>query len=287
MVYLFYHYSRERSPLWVVALLSFVLFFAGTPTFAVDPWGALRGWISAGLLLLLARISDDMADIPIDRITHPGRLLSRADRATLRQMRGVQLGLIGLLLGLQWLSATVALFILAVLAVYGVFFAIKHRFSIIVQSVVVNSTLGVLPIYAELARCGQISGAGLLMGLFFWLGALAHDYSHSILDARDESPERLSPMNRLDAKRLAIASLILFLTSGAVGLLLYGLHYTGPLFLALLLVCLVVMTRLEVRLIRRPGRATAKPFYWFGYVFFLLPALGYIVSQSVIGDTWG
>lgn len=276
------YYMRERSPLWLILVLSFVLFFAGLPSPPVDGWTALQGWVSASLLLLLARISDDMADVPIDQMTSPTRLLCRADMGTLRHMRWWQLGLVGLLLILQLPSIYPLVFILSVMAIYGGFFAFKHRFPIIAQTVVVNGTLALFPVYGELLLTGRIGGSGLLMGLFFWLGALAHEYSHSLLEVSGEDPTRLNPINRLNQRYLAIGSLILFTLSGLVGLILHGLQYTRPVFLLVLLGCMVIMVYLEIPLIRKPGRTTAKPFYWFGYAFFLLPALGHILSAGLL-----
>lgn len=285
MAILIHHYLRERSPIGLIVVLSFVLFFAGLPGPPVDKWAALQGWLSASLLLLLARISDDMADVPIDQMTHPTRFLCQADMSTHRQMRWAQWVLVGLLLILQVPSGYGLLFILAVVAIYGGFFAFKHQFPIIAQTVVVNSTLALFPVYGELLLTDRIGGGGFLMGLFFWLGALAHEYSHSLLETGGEDSTRLNPINRLNQTYLAIGSLILFALSGSVGLLLHGLHYTGPVFLLVLLGCMVVMVYLEIPLIRKPGRATAQPFYWFGYAFFLLPALGHILSTGL--SLWG
>lgn len=281
VTFLIHQYMRERSPIWLIVVLSFVLFFAGLPGPPVDKWAALQGWLSASLLLLLARLSDDMADVPIDQMTHPTRFLCQSGRGTLRQMRWGQWGLVALLVILQLPSVCTLLFILSAVAIYGSFFAFKHRFPIIAQTVVVNSTLALFPLYGELSLTGQITRFGLLMGLFFWLGALAHEYSHSLLEKGDEDPTQLNPINYLNQQYLAIGSMILFALSASVGVLLYGLHYTGPVFLWVLLGCMVVTVYLEIPLIRKPSHATAKPFYWFGYAFFLLPALGHILFTGL------
>lgn len=276
------HYARERCPPVLLGALSLALFFAGVSHFPVAPLDAARGWLSMVLFLLLVRLSDDVADIPIDRLTHPQRFLCAADKPTLHIVRWLQLSAAGALVLLQVPRADASAFIVVTTIIYACFFMLKHRFPIIVQALMLNSALAVFPVYGELLLMGQITGFSLLMGLFFWLGGIAHDFSHCLMDATGMDADQLNPINRVNQKHLAIWSLIIFSASGSIGVLLYRLQYTGPLFLTALLIGIAAMLYLEIPLIRKPSIKTAKPFYWFGFVFFLLPALTHQVETILI-----
>lgn len=276
------HYARERCPPALLGTLSLVLFFAGVSHFPVAPLDAARGWLSMVLFLLLVRLSDDVADIPIDRITHPQRFLCAVNEPTLQIVRWLQLCLAGVLVLLQVPRADASAFIVVTTIIYACFFALKRRFSIITQALMLNSALAIFPVYGELLLMGQITGFSLLMGLFFWLGGIAHDFSHCLMDTTGLDANQLNPINRVNQKYLAAWSLIIFSVSGSIGLLLYRLQYTGPLFLTALLIGIIAMLFLEVPLIRKPSKKTARPFYWFGFVFFLLPALTHLIETILI-----
>ena len=116
---------------------------------------------------------------------------------------------------------------------------------------------------------------------FVFLGALAHDLSHSLLDTGTTTPEALNPINRINQKLLAWLSLVLYLISGACGLSLVYNHWTGSGFAGCLALTVAIMFYLEVRLIRHPCAETAKPFYIFGFLFFLLPIIGHVVDLAI------
>lgn len=275
---LLFRYLRERCPVAVLVPLSLVLFIAGIRHLPVNPADALRGWLTMGLCLLLLRLSDDLADREIDRLTHPDRLTCSADPTALKALKRARIWMLLGAIALQLPDYHLLLPLLVASAFYGIFFGIKRRFSPLLQPVVLNSALGLFPIYGELLLHGHTSPFGLLLGLFFWLGALAHDYAHCVMDIREQDAARLNPINRTPPRLLAVISLCLFTASGIVGLVLYCLHYTGHLFLGVLAVCTLVIAYLEIRLLRAPKAPNARPFYWWGFLFFLLPALAHLLE---------
>lgn len=268
-------YAKERSPLAFTAILSLLLFAAGLKNFDVHPALFLSGWLSMFIFLFMIRLSDDICDIPIDSITHPQRALC-SGLSPLQTMNRFRLLAIALFLALQLGHPGALLFAGLTLLFFGVFFKLKPGLHPLVHTTLLNASLCIFPVYSGLLLYGEITQFHLLMGGFFWLGGLAHDYSHSLLDTRDSAPETLNPINRIDQGFLAKLSLLLFLVSGALGLLL---AYSNGLpwgFLGGLVLMLVLMLRLEYKLIRHPSQETAKPFYIFGFLFFLVPVLGHL-----------
>lgn len=268
-------YAKERSPLLFTATLSLLLFSAGLRDFSIAPLLFISGWLSMFIFLFMLRLSDDICDIPIDTITHPERALC-SGLSPLRSMNTFRLLASGLFLLLQINHPYALGFSLLTLLCFGLFFKLKPGLHPLVHTTVLNFSLSIFPVYSGLLLYGEISAFHLLMGAFFWLGGLAHDYSHCLLDTRDSDMTSLNPINRIDQGLLAKLSLVLFLASGALGIALSysnGSHWG---FLSCLTLMLLLMIHLEYKLIRQPCLETAKPFYIFGFLFFLVPVLGHL-----------
>jgi hypothetical protein len=261
----------------VTLLVSAILFSGGVRSVEVDPLLVLRGAAASFLFLFVIRLSDDLCDVEVDRATHPERLLCSNPEA-LRQLRGVRWGLAALALLLlvpRWEALGL---VAASLLLFAGFFLVKHRLPPLAQAALLNASLFPFPALASLLLRGEAGPAELLLGAFFWLGGFAHDCSHCLLDLEDVPPEALPPINRIDQRLLAWISLAAFLLAAALGFALVGAGWAGAGFGACLALTTGVVLALEWRLIRRPGAATAKPFYVFGFAFFLLPALAEVVT---------
>lgn len=268
-------YAKERSPLAFTATLSLLLFAAGLKNFDVHPLLFLSGWLSMFIFLFMIRLSDDICDIPIDSITHPERALC-SGLSPLKIMNRFRLLAIALFLALQLGHPGALLLSLFALLFFGLFFKLKPGLHPLVHTTLLNFSLCMFPVYSGLLLYGEISRFHLLMGGFFWLGGLAHDYSHCLMDTRESAPETLNPINRIDQDFLAKLSLVLFLISGLLGFILAYSNGMPWGFLGCLILMLVLMIRLECKLIRHPSLETAKPFYIFGFLFFLVPVVGHL-----------
>ncbi|MET1077841.1 MAG: UbiA family prenyltransferase [Pseudomonas sp.] len=281
MVHAVLLYARERSPLLLTALLSLLLFAAGLHDFAVEPLLFFRGWLSMCLLLFLLRVSDDICDIPLDRLAHPERALC-SGRAPLNRINAFRALAVLCLLGLQIGHPAALLLVTLTLVFFSLFFRFKPDLHPLLHTALLDGALGLFPLYAGLLLYGEIGTAQLLMGAFIWLGALAHDYAHSVPDRRDSAVQRLNAITRVEPALLACLSLLLFVLSAGVGLRLACSNGLPWGFLGGLLLMTPLILRLEYRLLRRPCAETAKPFYITGFLFFLVPILGHL------GDlAWG
>ncbi|CAM3913488.1 hypothetical protein VA7868_02303 [Vibrio aerogenes CECT 7868] len=268
-------YSRERSPAGITLLIS-VLLLAPVIKHPVHPVVLFTGILSAVLMLFLIRLSDDLCDLGIDRIAHPERLLCR-DQFSVSILKRCRWLVTGPLIVMNTVAAAhpvaMLIFLLSALLICSLFFFIKPWLPTLVHTALLNAMLGIFPCYAGVLTTGHIGMAHLLMALFFWLGSFAHDLSHSLLDTAHTPPGQLKPLNRFNQKTLAMTSLALYLLSAGTGYLLFHYQAVSSVFLAALGICTLVIIRLECALIRHPTRNTARPFYVWGYLFFLLPVL--------------
>ncbi|PCK05421.1 MAG: hypothetical protein COA42_18275 [Alteromonadaceae bacterium] len=275
-------YARQRSPLAFTLGLALALFSAGMQHGDISGLLFLRGWLSMSLLLFLIRLSDDLCDIPVDKLKHPERLLCLPD-APLRQIHIARLALALLLLLLQLPNLQALVFCALSLASFAVFFRLKPKLPTLVHVSLLNASLGLFPLYAALWLHQHIGPAALWMALFFTLGGIAHDLSHSVPDeARPRTPGSHGELEQLKPALLAYLALAAFVLAALAGFQLYRLQLAGLAFASTLGLMLAVVLVLALRLIAKPCEARAKPFYVLGFAFFLLPGLVQVVSVNVL-----
>lgn len=273
-------YQRERSPLPFVILLATLMFCAGLRNFDVEVSNLLIGALTMSVFLLFIRLGDDIADIDIDRHTHPHRALCDG-RARLRHMQYFKVLMVLVMVLLQWGRPDCSAVIVMAVLLSWAFFQQKAHVSAWTNVVLLNASLVLFPMYAGLLLHGEISIFHWLMAAFFWAGGIAHDLSHCILDDKGHVDGVINPINRIPAAVLAKASLAMFGVSAVLGATLFLLGWAGFWFGLMLTVMFVLILWLEYRLIRRPCARTAKPFYTLGFGFFLLPVVGHLVDLSL------
>jgi 4-hydroxybenzoate polyprenyltransferase len=274
-----WRYAEERSPFPLVLVLALLMY---APGFQAWPpaLSFLAGLASMALFLFLIRLSDDICDIPIDRVTHPDRLLSRGalDLQALNRFRlAAAIVALALLAG-RWPAL---LYLGLVWIVFAIFFRLKPKLPTLVHVALLNGSLFVFPTFAGFLESGWPSAGQILLGLFFWSGGFAHDLAHSLMDTHGRDPQLLNPINRIDQRALAQLSLVVFCASAGIGVLLYELQLVSRAFVVCLALMALIMAWLEVRLIRRPAADNAKPFYTFGFLYFLAPA-----TVNLIAARW-
>ncbi|MDW6004195.1 UbiA family prenyltransferase [Vibrio mangrovi] len=276
-----YQYTQERSPLTVLLFIAAILTTSVMP--AIPSYPLVFTTVIMGCLILFTfRITDDIADLPIDKLAHPTRFLCRHEQniRQLKRCREIALAVIGVvsLVITENLQLTVE-FLLAMFAVWSLFFSIKVKLPTLLHALILNATIAILPVYAGLITAGEINQFHILMAVFFWSGGFAHDLSHSIVDRKVTPAEQLKPLHQIDQKGLAILSCIAFLACTFSGSVLFLTGHVGSLFIVVLILNTLYMFYLEHRLIRRPCQETAHPFYIFGFLFFLLPALANTLQE--------
>lgn len=273
-------YQRERSPLPFVFLLATLMFCSGMRNFDVEINEIFTGALTVSVFLLFVRLGDDIADIDIDRLTHPERALCDG-RINIRRMHHFTVFMAFVMLLLQWGRTDCAGMIGLAVVLCGVFFQKKKHFNAWVNVVLLNATLMLFPVYAGLLLYGEVSLFHWLMGAFFWAGGIAHDLSHCILDEVPVGRRAINPINRIPGTLLAKVSLAMFFVSATLGAILFMSGDVGVWFALMLMVTSAFILLLEYRLIRQPCSRTAKPFYTLGFAFFLLPVVGHLVDLTL------
>lgn len=177
-----WNYVVERFPLQVTLPLSGIL-AAGMPR---PETLLLVKCATVALVLFCLRVGDDVADLERDRCLAPKRCLpSGKVRARI----------------LLWWSALAAgaavvanlgnrswPFVLAALAAYACFFALRKKVALFVKPFLSNLIFCLLPLYGEMASTGHVSRASLLSGLFLWTSAVGHEFAHSAADPGSGHP---------------------------------------------------------------------------------------------------
>ena len=231
------------------------------------------------LTLLALRMADDLASIDTDRITHPDRGLpsGRIDAAGLTYAMAT-VATMAVVLNLSRGHFRSLLFLAGVYTLYFLFF---RKIPVLIKPFLSNLVFGWIPPYVAATLLNRFSFEHLMLGLFAYGSAIAHEYAHSV-HAADEASGRLKTYaSLLGPRRSAILSLLMYVAAGTMGLV-YWSHAGRPVFfLLILMVTTIRIIYLEIRLIDDPGVRTARPFYIAGFGFFLFPYSGLIFDNLV------
>ncbi len=268
-------YVKERCPILFLLALSLVLFSANLNFKALTLEAFLSGYLSAFGLLFLIRLSDDICDIPVDRITHPQRVLCQPN-LSLRPFNILRLVTALVLLALQP-TMTATVFIATVLLLGSLFFWLKPRLPTLIHVALLNTSLALFPLYADFLTQNTITLQGTLIGVFFWFGGIAHDFSHSVQDTRHVDRSLLNPLNQINQRLLAKLALVFFVLTYAIGVVISTTFSLGVGFIVSLSILFCFCVYLNWKLILTPNEKLAKPFYVLGFALFLVPCL---VAQS-------
>ncbi len=267
-------FSKERSPLWVTLFISFVL--TQSSVISLKHLPDFTTWIVSitfsFLLLFLLRLSDDICDIPIDSVTDPDRGLpsGRIPERPLRKFRWIA---IAFALAIQFDHSKALIFSFMVFIYYLLFFKFKRSISPILQPALLNVCFLFITIHGTLLFTDTISLDSLMIGGFLWLGAIAHDYAHTVRDRTDLIKRPPSPIHRHSPKMLVILSSVCYFLSVLMGgyISFYLLPYWSFFITLLVTTCYILV--LEINLWKKPNMSSARPFYVWGFVFFLAPIL--------------
>src|SRR5262249_50083362 len=178
--------------------------------------GALATWL--GLLCL--RVADDLTDLERDRALHPQRGLASGAIDPVR-LRDANLGLAAALLALGSRSIWRLGFFVGGCAFYRAWLRWRAHVHPVARPFLSNLVFPLAVLH------GAGPGAwrpALLLGLFAWLAAVAHEFAHNVRTPEEEGPLGPGYARALGARGTAVLGAALFATAALVA---------GPLWLML------------------------------------------------------
>lgn len=271
-------FLKERFPPAVTLPLTFVL-FAGPASLTFMSWPqALAGWLTVFLGLFCLRMADDLSDLETDRVAHPERVLAsgKISEKSLKAFIGLASGVIFLL---NFRGPELALVAAAALF-YGLYFmGVKKRLPIIWRAFWSNAVFALVPLYV-LRLGGGLRGGHWWLAAFVWLGAVAHEWAHNVRGPGEALPGPPGYSELLGPRLSATVALGLFLLAAGCGFMSWWGLGRPPAFGLLLLGTFLKVGHLGGKLLREPSASRARPFYVFGFVFFLLPLAGLVVDRA-------
>ncbi len=271
----------ERFPLKVGIPVALVLFGAPASLLGLDKLRLGVGLISCFLALLSLRIVDDISDMVLDVVAHPERGLVSGKIPVKRLEAFVAVSLI-LILVLNSVFASFWLICFGA-SLYLAFYKQKKRVPLVLQPFLVNLVFLLIPIYSGLLKGESDLKNLLLMGLFVWTGAVAHDFAHSVhgLDEAVFKVETFSSV--LGPKRSARWAIFLYGFSVIFGILFWILADAGSVFVVSLAIMSFIISFQCTRLYFNPKRFMARRLYVSGFLFFLIPLLSLTAKAVFLG----
>jgi 4-hydroxybenzoate polyprenyltransferase len=266
----------ERFPVHVSAPVAVVLCGAALPR---DAWTGLPRIAATGwLLLFAARAWDDLADLRRDRVRRPERVLP-SGRLPERVLRATALGA-----GALGVAGSFALSVPAGACVAGCaaaglgWYAARPRWPGLAGPALVNLAFPALVLLGPLGL-GAAGREALLLALFAWTAAVAHDLGHGIEEEAgmpDELRDRLAPGVRA---RWGVAAFLGSLAAAA------ALEVTGPdpLSAAFAVLAGAVVALRLVPLLRKPTEWNARRLRVAGFVYLVAPLAGRMAWTLVAG----
>jgi len=271
------HFINERFSLKATLPLAGILWAAPLSLTHWQISDAIVGYITVFLGLLCLRASDDIFSIQVDRLTHPERGLVSGEIDAIQLQRSVWGMLVFILIiNTIWGSLPV---LLGLTIYYWLFFHFKHKLPLLIRPFFSNLAFGAIAVYASYLVTNSLSYAHLIFVLFTWLSVVAHEYAHSIDENDVDTPGLLTYSQQLGARGAALLSLGVYLTASLLGFIFWFIAGRLLLFLIILILTTIHIMFLELKLIQKPTSNNAKPFYIYGFTFFLLPSLGLIILK--------
>ena len=267
-------FTAERAPVGVVLALSVSL--------SVGPWALaggdgpalVRSAVVVFLSLVVLRIADDLRSLEHDRIASPDRALSAG-----------RIGATPLAAGAAVLFAAAALLsaprmtvgLGLVCAYYAAYYAVVDRIPLPLRPPLVNAAFLAIPPGVGLLVGDSGAPEAWMLGLFFWLSAVGHDYAHEVHGLAEARPGVMTCSRRLGSRLTAGVGAACYAGAFVAGLLAArGAHALGgwpPPFMAGLIILFGYVGVRLAGLIARPCRARARRLYVSGIACFAVPSL--------------
>jgi len=274
-------FVADRFPPLVTAPLAAALY--GAPASLGQPGvaGAAAGWTSTFILLLVLRMSDDLADRARDRVLHPGRGLvsGRIDAGNLSSARWWLAGSIAAL-DLAWPGRLA--FALLAGGTFAVYLLVRRRLHPLVRPFASNLALPLAVLHG--AEPGALVAA-LMLALAAWLTAVAHEVAHNVQPADRDRATGPGYAARLGARGAATLATALFATAATAEGWLWVRLGAPALFGVALAISAAVLLAGAARLVLRPTPEAARPFHLGGILLGVLPPLA-LAAGRLFSALW-
>ena len=269
-------FVRERFPPRATVPLAGLLYAA--PASLGRPPGPemAEGALATFLGLLCLRIADDLTDLDRDRALHPERGLS-SGRIDPARLRDANLALGAAVLVLESTSGWRAGFFLGGCAFYSAWLS-RRRAHVHPVARPFLSNL-VFPLAVLHAAGPDAWRPALLLGLYAWMAAVAHELAHNVRSPEEEGPLGPGYARTLGARGTAVLASALFATATLAAGALWQVLDRPVAFGGTLMGAAAGMGFFLVRLLRDRGPASARSVYRAGIVFALVPALGLLLGR--------
>lgn len=272
-------FITERAPHYVMLPIA-LCWWGGCAALIQPGWDVwIRGLIATDLALLALRIFDDLHSIEEDRQRKPerGLVTGKIKAKSLKRSGMLIVIIIGVLLW-QW---TLAVAVAALCLYYSLFFRLRKRLPLLLKPWLSNFFFLVFPALANFWLTRSITLEAILLGLFAWLSAIAHEYGHNVRKAEEPNPGPADYTDHLGPKGVARFSVILFVIACLCGAA-FALLESLPLgFLIPFALAGLYLAKCGFDLLRNPSQKTAKPVYIAGFAIFLLPLLGLAIQSRI------
>jgi 4-hydroxybenzoate polyprenyltransferase len=269
-------FARERFPPWATVPLGALLWAApanlGRPPTLEVATGALATWL--GLLCL--RIADDLADLERDRALHPQRGLSSGAIDPVR-LRDANLGVAAALVALESTSIWRLGFFVGACVHYRAWFSYgRARLHPVARPFLSNL---VFPLAVFHAAGPGAWRSAILLALYAWLAAVAHEFAHNVRSPQEEGPLGPGYARALGARGTALLGAALFAAAALAAVLLWLVLDRPAPFGGALIGAAAGLSLFLARLLRDQGPGSARSLYRAGIVFALIPAVGLLVGR--------
>jgi len=264
----------ERFPPWVTVPTAALLYAAPASLGRPGRLETAEGALATFLGLLCLRIADDLEDLEADRRVHPRRGLPSGWIEPAR-LRDASLALGAALVVLESSSGWRLAFFLCACAFYRAWYAVwRARVHAVAR-----------PFFSNLVfPCAVLHGAGpvawraaVLLALFAWLAAVAHEFAHNVRSVEEEPSGGAGYARALGAGGIAVLSVALFAAAALAAVLLW-LKLGQPCSFGVALAGAIGGLGLFlVRMLREPGPRHSRALYRAGILFGLAPAVGLLL----------
>lgn len=254
----------------------------------------VAGFIAVYLFFFRLRVFDEHKDYEKDCINHPQRML-QSGLITLRQLRTIAIGGIGVEAAVSWWFGPVVLYWWGVAFAYSLLMAkeffvprwLEPRLFLYALTHMAIMPLIVLWIAAMARPAGDLPASVSMLGLLSFFSGLAFEICRKIRAPVDEVPNIRTYSQIFGTRRAAINAFgCLIFSAGMLAYLLWQIRHSGPLQITVV-VLTVLCGLLFVRFIQRPTSRHAKGLE-LGASLFMLAAylLVMIVTLLKTGLQW-
>ncbi len=229
--------------------------------------------------LLALRMADDLSSMDIDRLTHPTRGLPSGRIHAAKLKRALLIHVAAAIA----ISALGAFFIgtLLIIAYYSLYFALFKKIPLMIKPFLSNLIFCALPTYIAQIVSPEFSSPHLLLGLFAYASVIAHEYAHNVHSVDPSPSEVKTYVDLLSPKGLAFLSALAFCLAALLGFTFWYTSGRPALFFIALCLTTIQIVYLQVKLISQPVSRRARPFYIYGFTFFLLPFIALALDKAL------